>query len=118
MSRTAYKNKFNEEHYERINFSVPKGMKQVIKDLASEKGMSMNKYFLELVRQDQEGMFDSMQLAEKNKEKILTIKGNMHDGYDVFLKDGRTFHCRTKLEVRKLFSQGLAQDSKSLAQDK
>ncbi len=23
-----------------------------------------------------------------------------HDGYDVFLKDGRTFHCRTKLQIR------------------
>lgn len=117
MNRTEYKNQFNQEHYERINFSIPKGMKQVIKTLAAEKGMSMNRYFLELVRQDQEGLFDSMQLAEKNRDLILTIKGNLHDGYDVFLKDGRTFHCRTKLEVRKLFSQGLAQDSLSLAQD-
>ena len=43
MDRTDYKNKFNDEHYERINFSVPKGMKEVIKNLASDKGMSMNK---------------------------------------------------------------------------
>ena len=117
MDRTAYKNQFNSEHYDRINFSVPKGMKQIIKDLAAEKGLSMNKYFLELVRKDQEGMFDNMQLAERNKEKILTIKGNTHDGYDVFLKDGRIFHCRTKLDIRKLFSQCLTQDSQSLAQD-
>ncbi len=117
MNRTQYKNRFNAEHYERINFSVPKGMKDVIKDLAAEKGMSMNKYFLELVRKDQEGMFDNMQLAEKNKEKILTIKGNTHDGYDVYLKDGRVFHCRTKLDIRKLFTQGLAQDSECLTQD-
>lgn len=85
-------------------------MKQVIKDLSSEKGMSMNQYFLYLVMKDQEGLFDSMQIAEKNREKILTIKGNSHDGYDVYLKDGRTYHCRTKLDVRKLFTQGLAQD--------
>lgn len=117
MNRTEYKNRFNKEHYERINFSVPKGTKQVIKDLASEKGLSLNKYFLELVRKDQEGMFDSMQLAEKNKDKILTIKGNTYDGYDVFLKDGQVFHCRTKLDVRKLFSQGLAQDRQCLTQD-
>ena len=113
MNRTAYKNQFNAEHYERINFSVPKGMKQVIKDLAADKGMSMNKYFLFLVNKDQEGMFDNMQLAEKSREKILTIRGNTHDGYDVIFKDGRTIHCRTKLEVRKC----LAQDNKSLAQD-
>lgn len=118
MNRTDYKNQFNKDHYERINFSVPMGMKQVIKDLAADKGMSMNKYFLHLVMKDQEGLFDNMQIAERNREKILTIKGNTHDGYDVYLKDGRIFHCRTKLDIRKLFSQGLAQDTKSLAQDK
>lgn len=113
MNRTTYKNQFNKDHYERINFSVPKGMKQVIKDLAASKGMSMNKYFLHLVMKDQENLFDNMQLAERSKEKILTIKGNTHDGYDVYLKDGRTFHCKTKLEIRKC----LAQDTKSLTQD-
>lgn len=118
MNRTDYKNQFNKDHYERINFSIPKGMKQVIKDLAADKGMSMNKYFLHLVMKDQEGLFDNMQIAERNREKILTIKGNTHDGYDVYLKDGRTFHCRTKLDIRKLFSQGLAQDTQSLAQDR
>ncbi len=117
MSRTQYKNDFSKEHYDRMNLSLPKGMKEVIKNLAKEKNLSLNAYILELVRKDQEGTFDSMQLAEKNKEKILTIKGNTHDGYDVYLKDGRKFHCRTKLEVRKLFSQGLAQDSPCLAQD-
>lgn len=113
MDRTAYKNRFNADRYERINFSVPKGMKQVIKDLAANQGMSMNKYFLFLVHKDQEGLFDNMQLAEKSREKLLTIKGNTHDGYDVIFKDGRTVHCRTKLEIRKY----LAQDNKSLAQD-
>lgn len=113
MDRTTYKNQFNADHYERINFSVPKGMKQVIKDLAADKGMSMNRYFLHLIMKDQEEMFDSMQLAEKSREKILTIRGNTNDGYDVILKDGRVLHCRTRLEVRKC----LAQDNKSLAQD-
>ena len=117
MSRTAYKNQFNKEHYERINFSVPKGTKQVIKDLASTKGLSMNKYFLWLVMKDQEGMFDNMQLAEKNREQILSMKGNTHDGYDITLKNGETHHFRTKLEIRKFFSGCLAQDTQSLAQD-
>ena len=113
MNRTAYKNQFNADHYERINFSVPKGMKSVIKGLAANKGMSMNKYFLYLINKDQESLFDNMQLAEKSREKILTINGNTHDGYDVVFKDGRTIHCRTKLEIRKC----LAQDNRSLAQD-
>ena len=42
-----------------------------------------------------------MQLSEFNRNRIFTIKGNTHDGYDVFLKDGRTFHCRTKLQTHK-----------------
>lgn len=113
MNRTAYKNQFNADHYERINFSVPKGMKSVIKGLAADKGMSMNKYFLYLINKDQESLFDNMQLAEKSREKILTINGNTHDGYNVVFKDGRTIHCRTKLEIRKC----LAQDNRSLAQD-
>ena len=96
-----------------MNLSVPKGMKQVIKDLAAEKNLSLNAYILELVRKDQEGMFDTMQLSEFNRNRILTIKGNTHDGYNVIFKDGRTVHCRTKLEIRKC----LAQDNKSLAQD-
>ena len=109
MNRTQYKNQFSKDHYDRMNLSVPKGMKQVIKDLAAEKNLSLNAYILELVRKDQE----AMQLSEFNRNRILTIKGNTHDGYDVFLKDGRTFHCRTKLQIR----QYLAQDSQSLAQD-
>ena len=113
MDRTNYKNQFNAEHYERINFSVPKGMKEVIKSLASDKDMSMNKYFLFLINKDQEGLFDNMQLAEKSRDKILTVKGNTHDGYDVYFKDGRIIHCRTKLDIRKC----LAQDNKILAQD-
>lgn len=113
MDKNRYKQQFYDDHYERIHLAVPKGMKEIIKTLASEKGMSVNAYLQDLVRKDQEGMFDTMQLSEFNRNRILTIKGNTHDGYDVFLKDGRTFHCRTKLQIR----QYLAQDSQSLAQD-
>ena len=37
MNRTEYKNNFGREHYERINLAVPKGMKDIIKALASDK---------------------------------------------------------------------------------
>ena len=66
MDRTNYKNQFNAEHYERINFSVPKGMKEVIKSLASDKDMSMNKYFLFLINKDQEGLFDNITLVRSD----------------------------------------------------
>ena len=52
------------------------------------------------VRKDQCGMFDTMQVAEKNREMISGITGNMHDGYDIIFKDGHSCHCRTKKDVR------------------
>ena len=44
MNRTEYKNNFYKEHYERINLAVPKGMKDIIRTLAADKGMSINAY--------------------------------------------------------------------------
>ena len=110
MDRKEYKRQHNASHYERFTLSLPIGTKQIIKDLAKEKGLSTTAYILDLIRKDQESIYDNMQLAERSKEKILAIKGNTHDGYSIHLKDGRTFHCRTKLEVRKLFSQTLANE--------
>lgn len=100
MNKTQYKNRHKVEHYDRIELAVPKGMKAIIKDLACDKGMSVNAYIQDLVRKDQEGLFDTMQIADKNKEQLSGIKGNMHDGYDVIFKDGYTTHCRTKKDVR------------------
>lgn len=71
-----------------------------IKALASSKGMSVNAYMQDLVRKDQCGLFDTMQIAEKNREMISGITGNMHDGYDIIFKDGHSCHCRTKKDVR------------------
>lgn len=116
MNRTAYKNSFNKKHYERISLSVPKGMKDVIKELALQKNLTMNAYLLSLVIKDQEGMFDTMQIAEKNRQHIMQIKGNMHDGYDVTFMDGHTGHCRTKKDVRNYIIKYLAQDKQSLTQ--
>jgi lipopolysaccharide assembly outer membrane protein LptD (OstA) len=100
MSRTEYKNRHKAEHYERIELAVPKGMKTIIKDLASDKGMSVNAYIQDLIRKDQEGMFDTMQIADKNREMLSGIQGNMHDGYNIIFKDGFTTHCKTKKDVR------------------
>ena len=71
-----------------------------IKALASSKGMSVNAYMQDLVKKDQCGLFDTMQIAEKNREMISGITGNMHDGYDIIFKDGHSCHCRTKKDVR------------------
>lgn len=102
MDRTEYKQQFYEDHYERIHLAVPKGMKAIIKELASEKGLSVNSYLQYLIRQDQEGMFDTMQIADRNKEMLSGISGNMHDGYVIIFKDGHKVHARTKKDVRKV----------------
>ena len=111
---TAYKNQHRSAHYDRIELAVPKGMKQVIMDLARDRHMSVSAYLQDLVRKDQEGLFDTMQIAEKNREKISGIRGNLHDGYDVVFKDGHQCHCRTKKEVRSAIIQYLTEDSGSL----
>ena len=81
MNRTEYKNNFGREHYERINLVVPKGMKDIIKALASSKGMSVNAYMQDLVRKDQCGLFDTMQIAEKNREMIATVGRKRMSGH-------------------------------------
>lgn len=100
MDRKEYKLAFGKERYERIELKVPKGMKGIIKTLAGEKGMSVNAYLQDLVRKDQDGMFDTMQIAEKNREMISGITGNMHDGYEIVFKDGSCCKCRTKKDIR------------------
>ncbi len=117
MSNTGYKNKHRDKTYDRIEIVVPKGMKEIIKMLAKRKKLSVNGYFKYLVHQDQQGMFDTLQIAEKNREKIRSINGNTHDGYDVVFTDGYSVHCSTKLRVRKAIISYLTEDSKSLTED-
>ena len=94
------KQKFNEERYDRIYLMFPKGMKDIVKTLASERGISVNRYLQDLIRKDQAGMFDTMQIADRNREFISGISGNMHDGYDIIFTDGTKTHRRTKKDVR------------------
>ena len=42
MDRTAYKNRHIKEHYDRINFVIPKGEKDRIKKICSEIGAGVN----------------------------------------------------------------------------
>ena len=114
---TSYKNRHKAAHYDRIELAVPKGMKQVITSLAKDKGMSVSSYVQDLVRRDQEGMFDTMQIAEKHRAMLSGIRGNIHDGYDITFRDGAILHCRTKLEVRKAIIRHLTEDSGSLTED-
>ncbi|MBQ8894373.1 MAG: hypothetical protein IJ043_08200 [Clostridia bacterium] len=54
----AVKNKWNEKAYDRINLTVPKGQKEVIKAHADSKGESVNGFISraidETMKRDQE----------------------------------------------------------------
>lgn len=49
---TEYKNKFNQEKYDRINLIVPKGKKETIKEYAESKNESVNGYINRLIDED------------------------------------------------------------------
>lgn len=46
----ASKNKYNAKAYDRINFIVPKGQKDIIKAAAEAAGQSTNAYIVQAVR--------------------------------------------------------------------
>ena len=47
----ASKNRWNEKTYDRINFVVPKGQKDVIKQAAEQAGKSVNAFIWEAVQE-------------------------------------------------------------------
>lgn len=51
FDQIAYQNQFIKEKYDRINLTVPKGKKAVIKERASVAGQSVNEYINQAIRQ-------------------------------------------------------------------
>ena len=111
MNRTEYKNQHIKENYDRINFTIPKGEKDRIKQAASELKMSVNEYLYALVVDDlvsgksrlgeklnpefteeQRALLDKWQVAQKYRDMIQrmhvdTING-MNKHYTIELKKG------------------------------
>ena len=52
MSKTsaAVKNRYNEKAYDRINLTIPKGQKEVIKAHADSTGESVNAFILRAIK--------------------------------------------------------------------
>ena len=42
-------NKYVKNNYDRINFTIPKGKKDIIQDIAEQQGKSVNRYIKEAV---------------------------------------------------------------------
>lgn len=51
FNQVEYQNKFINEKYDRINLTVPKGEKAVIKEKAATAGESVNEYINQAIRQ-------------------------------------------------------------------
>lgn len=49
MNDTQRKNAFNSKTYDRINYFIPKGKKEVIKSLAEYEGKSVNQCITEAI---------------------------------------------------------------------
>ena len=52
FNKTEYDNRYQREHYDRINLIVPKGLKEEIKKAAESKGMNMSRYIISLIEND------------------------------------------------------------------
>ena len=52
MDKSAYRNKFIAENYDRINLTVPKGQKEAIKARAESQWESVNAYIWRLIQED------------------------------------------------------------------
>ena len=50
-NKKAYINKYNKEKYDRILLVVPAGKKDYYKNMAEEKGLSLNRLFIEAVEE-------------------------------------------------------------------
>lgn len=48
---SAVKNRYNDKAYDRINFVVPKGQKDIIRQHAESRGESVNAFILRAVEQ-------------------------------------------------------------------
>lgn len=52
FNKVAYDNEFIKQKYDRINLTVPKGQKEVIKAYAESHGKSVNAYINDLIEED------------------------------------------------------------------
>ena len=123
MNRTEYKNQHIKENYDRINFTIPKGEKDRIKQAAGELKMSVNEYLYALVVDDlvsgksrlgeklnpefteeQQALLDMIQ-----RMHVDTING-MNKHYTIELKKGyindvtgsRLIQCDKTAELRRI----------------
>lgn len=131
MNRTEYKNQHRKEHYDRIEFTVPKGEKDRIKTAADTLVMSVNEYLYALVcndlatgvskfgekkqgfNEEQRKMLEKWQVPKKYYDMIEDMSYTKEEGYFIYLKEGfvndvtgnRSIHCEKTSEVRRIIGK-------------
>ena len=119
-------NKYQKEHYDRINILVPKGLKDKIKEVSDLMGASISEYITFLISEDistgtsklaskkngfteeQEILLQKLQVPKKYYEMIEDLSFDKEQGYYIHLKKGhindvtgsRNIVCLTTKEVR------------------
>ena len=52
FNQFAYQNQYNREKYDRVNLTMPKGQKEVVRQKAKKRGQSVNEYINALIMAD------------------------------------------------------------------
>lgn len=78
---TEYKNKYIAENYDRINLTVPKGMKAEIEQRAKAEGKSTNGFIGDLLRQ----VLNGASLDIKSDSAPSKKEENSKKDMDIFL---------------------------------
>ena len=125
-SRSKYINEHIKNHCDRINFQVPKGEKDKIKQMSDVMGISMNEYIYKLISEDialnqsrlmssqfteeQKQLLQKWQVPKKYFEMIEQCVFDKDKGYYIQLKKGyindatksRNIVCKTTSEIRSM----------------
>lgn len=136
MNRTASKNHYAKEHYDRIDLVLPKGQKSILKDFCSQMDISLNEYIKLLIQEDtrsgtsklmtmmsgfteeQRQTMDKWQIPEKYRDMIQDFHHSKEDGYFIRLKKGyvndvtgsRIIHVEKMKEVRLTINKSRKQE--------
>lgn len=52
FNQFAYQNQYNREKYDRVNLTMPKGQKEIVRQQAKKRGQSVNEYINALIMAD------------------------------------------------------------------
>ena len=70
-NNTQYKNDFIQNNYDRINFTVPKGAKEKIKEHCDSLGLSVNSYIYSLILKDIPSLLSKRAEEEREMDVFL-----------------------------------------------